>query len=105
MALKAKKVQWCNIAQSHQTGEPLLVLDPEVKGYELVELYQWEMCVKFHLQGASEKVPTTDTGGKVRNLIMKLHKECGKDFLVFTKDGKLIQLKAFPKRHKILRSS
>eukprot|EP00957_Ditylum_brightwellii_P105301 8027434-Ditylum_brightwellii.AAC.1 len=71
---------------------------PKVKGYEPVEHYQWEMCVQFHSQGASENVPTTDTGEKIRNLIMKSHKEHGKDFLMFTKDNKLIQLKIFPKK-------
>eukprot|EP00957_Ditylum_brightwellii_P175218 13339743-Ditylum_brightwellii.AAC.1 len=74
MAPKAKKVQWCNALQNHQNGKPLPALDPKVKGYEPMKLYQWEMCVQFHLQGASEIVPTTDVGDKIRNLIVKLHK-------------------------------
>eukprot|EP00957_Ditylum_brightwellii_P162116 12342722-Ditylum_brightwellii.AAC.1 len=58
MAPKCKKVQWHNAIQNHQNGEPLPILDLKVKGYGLVELYQWEMCVQFYLQGASEIVPT-----------------------------------------------
>eukprot|EP00957_Ditylum_brightwellii_P018994 1429734-Ditylum_brightwellii.AAC.1 len=64
MAPEAKKVQWCNTVQNHQNGEPLPVLDLKVEGYEPVELYQWEMCIQFHLQGTSEKVPTTDVSDK-----------------------------------------
>eukprot|EP00957_Ditylum_brightwellii_P097822 7449149-Ditylum_brightwellii.AAC.1 len=60
MAPKAKQVQWCNSIQSHQNGKPLPTLDPKVEGYEPIDLYQWEMCIQYHLQGVSEKVPTTD---------------------------------------------
>eukprot|EP00957_Ditylum_brightwellii_P056560 4288055-Ditylum_brightwellii.AAC.1 len=74
MAPKAKKVQWQNAIQNHQHGEPLPIFDPNIKGYELVELYQWEICIQFHLQGASEKVTTMDIGDKVRSLSMKFHK-------------------------------
>eukprot|EP00957_Ditylum_brightwellii_P078034 5931729-Ditylum_brightwellii.AAC.1 len=86
MAPKAKKVQWRNTIQNHQHGKPLPILDPKVEGYEPVELYQWEICVRFHLQGASEIVPTTDIGDKIMNLIVKLHKVHRKDFLIFMED-------------------
>eukprot|EP00957_Ditylum_brightwellii_P204739 15340646-Ditylum_brightwellii.AAC.1 len=99
IASKVKKVQWQNVVQNHQKGEPFPVLDPKVKGYEPAELYKWEMCVQFHLQGTSEKVPTMDIGDKVRSLIVKLQKAHRKEeFLIFMEDGKLIQLKTFPKK-------
>eukprot|EP00957_Ditylum_brightwellii_P025832 1954369-Ditylum_brightwellii.AAC.1 len=60
MALKAKKVQCCNAVQNHQNDEPLPFLDLKVEGYKPVEIYQWEMCVQYHLQGASEILPTPD---------------------------------------------
>eukprot|EP00957_Ditylum_brightwellii_P161784 12317915-Ditylum_brightwellii.AAC.1 len=64
MARNSKKVQWCNTIQNHQNGQPLLVLDPKVAGHEAVELYQWEMCIHFHLCGASTKIPMVDVGDK-----------------------------------------
>eukprot|EP00957_Ditylum_brightwellii_P124169 9465289-Ditylum_brightwellii.AAC.1 len=105
MAPETKKVQWCNATQNHQNGKPLPVLDPKIKGYEPMELYQWEMCMPFHSRDTLEIIPTTDAGDKIRNLIVKLHKTHRKDFSIFTEYGKLIQLEMFLKRHQRLRSS
>eukprot|EP00957_Ditylum_brightwellii_P041206 3119021-Ditylum_brightwellii.AAC.1 len=60
MASSAKTVQWHNGMQNHQNGHLLPVLDPKVTGYEVVELFQWEMCLQFHSRGASMKVPAID---------------------------------------------
>eukprot|EP00957_Ditylum_brightwellii_P055550 4210160-Ditylum_brightwellii.AAC.1 len=99
MQLSAKQVQWHNGIQNHQNREPLLVLDPKVNGYESIELFQWEMSLQFHSQGASEKFPTMDIGDKIKGLIVKLQETQGKEnFSVFTEDGKIIQLEAFPKK-------
>eukprot|EP00957_Ditylum_brightwellii_P006532 495048-Ditylum_brightwellii.AAC.1 len=57
------------------------------------------MCVKFHLQGASEKGPMTDVGDKIRSLIVKLQETHRKEKLsMFTEDGKMIQLETFLKK-------
>eukprot|EP00957_Ditylum_brightwellii_P094795 7218857-Ditylum_brightwellii.AAC.1 len=57
------------------------------------------MCVQFYSQGASEKGPTTDVGDKVRSMIAKLQKTHGKEkLLMFTEDGKLIQMESIPKK-------
>eukprot|EP00957_Ditylum_brightwellii_P053526 4056173-Ditylum_brightwellii.AAC.1 len=98
MAPKAKKIQWHNAIQNHQNGEPLPVLDPKVKGYEPVELYQWEMCVQFYLRSVSEIIPTTDVGDKIINLVVKLHEAHNNDFLIFMEDVKLIKLETFPQK-------
>eukprot|EP00957_Ditylum_brightwellii_P211289 15366003-Ditylum_brightwellii.AAC.2 len=45
MTKDGKHVKWQNGVQSHQNGKPLSVLDPQIKGYDPVEFYQWEMCV------------------------------------------------------------
>eukprot|EP00957_Ditylum_brightwellii_P017567 1323650-Ditylum_brightwellii.AAC.1 len=81
MASKGEKLQWRNAIQNHQNGKPLLVLDPKVKGYEPVKLYQWEMCVQFHLLRASEK---------------EVHRK--EKFSMFTENGKFIQLETFTKK-------
>eukprot|EP00957_Ditylum_brightwellii_P096455 7346441-Ditylum_brightwellii.AAC.1 len=99
MSASAKKVHWRNGVQNHQNGQPLLVLDPKIKGYENIGLFQWERCVQFHSRGASEKGPTTDVGDKIRRLIVKLQEMHGKEkFLMFTDDGKIIQLKTLLKK-------
>eukprot|EP00957_Ditylum_brightwellii_P033671 2551960-Ditylum_brightwellii.AAC.1 len=99
MARNGQKVQWSNPVQNHQNGQPLLDLDPTVAGYEAIELCQWEMCIQFHLCGASMKIPMVDVGDKIRNVIIKLHKTHGKNkFLIFTEAGKAIELEAFPKK-------
>eukprot|EP00957_Ditylum_brightwellii_P021060 1587019-Ditylum_brightwellii.AAC.1 len=63
-----KEVQWCNVIQNHQNGQPLPVLDPKVAGYEAIELYQWEMCIQFHSHRASMKIPMVDVGDKIKKL-------------------------------------
>eukprot|EP00957_Ditylum_brightwellii_P152732 11626121-Ditylum_brightwellii.AAC.1 len=99
MTVSAKKVQWCNGIQNHQNSQLLLVIDPKIEGYETIELYQWEMCVQFHYQGASVKVVMMDVGDKVRSLIVKLYETHGNEkFLMFTEDGKMIQLETLLKK-------
>ena len=49
MTKDGKHVKWQNGVQNHQNGEQLPVLDPQIEGYNPVELYQWEMCVQFLL--------------------------------------------------------
>ena len=83
--------------QNHQNGEPFPVMDPNVNGYESIELYQWEKCMQFHSRGASNKVPTMNVGDKIKSFIVKLQEMHGKDkFLVFTEDGKIVKLELFP---------
>eukprot|EP00957_Ditylum_brightwellii_P158049 12030893-Ditylum_brightwellii.AAC.1 len=55
-------LKWCNTVQNHQNSEPLPVLDPAIEGYKPCELYHWEMCVQFHLRGASTQKHTSDVG-------------------------------------------
>eukprot|EP00957_Ditylum_brightwellii_P056689 4296283-Ditylum_brightwellii.AAC.1 len=93
MSTSAKKVHWHNGVQNHQNVQLLLVLDPKIDGYETIQLYQWEMCVQFHSQGASEKGPMVDVGDKIRSMIVKLQETYRKEkLLMFSKDGKLIQM-------------
>eukprot|EP00957_Ditylum_brightwellii_P060556 4597893-Ditylum_brightwellii.AAC.1 len=68
MTKDGKHVKWQNCVQNHQNGKLLPVLDPQIKGYELVELYQWEMCVQFLSCGASTKHPTSDVQDKLKSL-------------------------------------
>eukprot|EP00957_Ditylum_brightwellii_P164152 12498426-Ditylum_brightwellii.AAC.1 len=97
MQPSAKHVQWQDGVQNYQNGEPLLVLDPNVNGYESIELYQWEMCIQFCSRGASDKVPTMDVGDKIKSFIVKLQEAHGEDkFLVFIEEGKIVKLKLFP---------
>eukprot|EP00957_Ditylum_brightwellii_P048332 3668086-Ditylum_brightwellii.AAC.1 len=99
MASSAKMVQWHNGVQNHQNRHLLLVLDPKVTGYEAVELFQWEMCLQFHSQGASIKVPTVDVGDKVKKIIILLHETHGKDkFTIFSEAGKWIKIETFSKK-------
>eukprot|EP00957_Ditylum_brightwellii_P117815 8987884-Ditylum_brightwellii.AAC.1 len=66
----------------------LPVLDPQIKGYDPVEFYQWEMCVQFSLQGASTKHPMSDVQYKLKSLVIKLQEVHGNEkFLLFTKKG------------------
>eukprot|EP00957_Ditylum_brightwellii_P092282 7026112-Ditylum_brightwellii.AAC.1 len=71
MTKEGKHVKWQNGVQNHQNGE-LLVLDPQIKGYDPVESYQWEMCVQLLLCGASTKHPTPDVQDKLKSLVIKL---------------------------------
>eukprot|EP00957_Ditylum_brightwellii_P055238 4186954-Ditylum_brightwellii.AAC.1 len=60
MTNDGKHIKWHNSIQNHQNGESLPVLDPQIEGYEPVELFQWEMCVQFLSCGTSMKNPTSD---------------------------------------------
>eukprot|EP00957_Ditylum_brightwellii_P064791 4916331-Ditylum_brightwellii.AAC.1 len=48
-------------------------MDPQIKGYDPVELYQLEMCVQFLSCGATTKHPTSDVQDKLKSLVIKLH--------------------------------
>eukprot|EP00957_Ditylum_brightwellii_P007665 579503-Ditylum_brightwellii.AAC.1 len=99
MQLSAKQVQWQNGVQNHQNRESLPALNPKINGYESTELFQWEMCLQFHSRGVSKKFPTIDVGDKIKKIIVKLQETHTKDkFSIFIKDGKIIQLEAFPKK-------
>eukprot|EP00957_Ditylum_brightwellii_P071575 5441974-Ditylum_brightwellii.AAC.1 len=60
MTKDSKNVKWQNGVQNYQNCKSLPVLDPQVEGYNPVELYQWEMCVQFLLRRASTKHPTSN---------------------------------------------
>eukprot|EP00957_Ditylum_brightwellii_P125508 9566839-Ditylum_brightwellii.AAC.1 len=60
MTKDGKHVKWQNGVQSHKHGKLLPVLDPQIEGYEPVELFQWEICIQFLLRGASTKHPMSD---------------------------------------------
>eukprot|EP00957_Ditylum_brightwellii_P207457 15353077-Ditylum_brightwellii.AAC.1 len=97
MTNNGKHVKWYNNVQHHQNGEPLPVLDPQIKGYEPVELFQWEMCVQFSLRGVLTKHPTSDVRDKLKSLVIKLQEMHGKDkFLLFTEKGERIKIETFP---------
>eukprot|EP00957_Ditylum_brightwellii_P178871 13625250-Ditylum_brightwellii.AAC.1 len=68
MTKDSKHLKWQNDVQNHQNGEPLPVLDPQIKGCDPVEIYQWEMCFQFLSQGASTKHPTSDVQDKLKSL-------------------------------------
>eukprot|EP00957_Ditylum_brightwellii_P003309 250766-Ditylum_brightwellii.AAC.1 len=68
MSGNGKKVQCHNTIQNHQNGQPLPVLDPKVAGYEAIELYQWEMYIQFHLNGASTKISMIGIGDKFKKM-------------------------------------
>eukprot|EP00957_Ditylum_brightwellii_P200091 15253264-Ditylum_brightwellii.AAC.1 len=72
MTNDSKHVKWHNSIQNHQNGAPLPMLDPQIEGYEPVELFQLEMCVQFSLRGASMKNPMSDVGDKIKSLVIKL---------------------------------
>eukprot|EP00957_Ditylum_brightwellii_P044333 3363677-Ditylum_brightwellii.AAC.1 len=60
MTKGSKHIKWQNGVQNHQNGKPLPVLDPQIKGYEPVELFQWMMCVQFLSCRVSTKHPMSD---------------------------------------------
>eukprot|EP00957_Ditylum_brightwellii_P125928 9599646-Ditylum_brightwellii.AAC.1 len=96
MTKDSKHLKWQNGVQNHQNGEPLPVLDPQIKGYNTVELYQWEMCVQFSLRGASTKHPTSDVKDKLKSLVIKLQEAHGKEkFSLFTENGVRIKVETF----------
>eukprot|EP00957_Ditylum_brightwellii_P173150 13181627-Ditylum_brightwellii.AAC.1 len=65
--------------QNHQNSEPILVLDPNLNGYESIELHQWKMCMQFHSRGVSDNVLTMDVGDKIKSFIVKLQETYEKD--------------------------
>eukprot|EP00957_Ditylum_brightwellii_P175504 13362410-Ditylum_brightwellii.AAC.1 len=68
MIKDGKHVKWQNGVQNHQSGKLLPVLDPQIEGYDPVELNQKEMCVQFLSRGASTKHPTSDVQDKLKSL-------------------------------------
>eukprot|EP00957_Ditylum_brightwellii_P150161 11435017-Ditylum_brightwellii.AAC.1 len=63
-----KHIKWQNGVKNHQNGKLLPVLDPEIEGYDPVELYQWKMCVQFSSRGASTKHLTPNIQDKLKSL-------------------------------------
>eukprot|EP00957_Ditylum_brightwellii_P169935 12934798-Ditylum_brightwellii.AAC.1 len=63
MTKSSTEVQWCN-AENCQNSVTLPVLDPKWEGYEISELYQWEMCVQFSARGTSSNKPVAEIGNK-----------------------------------------
>eukprot|EP00957_Ditylum_brightwellii_P109426 8346615-Ditylum_brightwellii.AAC.1 len=93
----SKHVKWQNSIQNYQNGEPLPVLDPHIEGHKPVELFQWEMCVQFYLQGVSMQSPTADVGDKIKSIVIKLHEMHRKNkILLFTEKGARIKIKMSP---------
>eukprot|EP00957_Ditylum_brightwellii_P106845 8151462-Ditylum_brightwellii.AAC.1 len=72
MTKDGKHVKWQTGVQNHQNGKPRPVLDPQIEGYNPVELYQWEMCVQVLSRRASTKHPTSDVRNKLKSLVIKL---------------------------------
>eukprot|EP00957_Ditylum_brightwellii_P048933 3713465-Ditylum_brightwellii.AAC.1 len=97
MTKDGKHTKWQNGEQNHQNGKPLPVLDPQIKGYDPVELYQWKMCVQFLPRRASTKHPMSKVRDRFKSLVIKLQEEHGKEkFSLFTKKGVRIKIKTFP---------
>eukprot|EP00957_Ditylum_brightwellii_P131920 10059455-Ditylum_brightwellii.AAC.1 len=97
MTKDSKHVKWQHGAQNYQNGEPLPALDPQIKGYDLVELYQWEMCVQFLSRGASMKHPMSDVRDKLKSLVIKLQEAHGREkFSLSTEKGLRIKIETFP---------
>eukprot|EP00957_Ditylum_brightwellii_P067462 5120710-Ditylum_brightwellii.AAC.1 len=94
MTKDSKNVKWHNGVQNHQNDKLLPILDPQIKGYESVELFQWEMCVQFLLHGALTKHPMSDVSDKLKSLVIKLQETHGKEkFLLFMEKCKRIRSK------------
>eukprot|EP00957_Ditylum_brightwellii_P089719 6833274-Ditylum_brightwellii.AAC.1 len=70
MTNNGKHVKRHNSIQNHQNSEPLPMLDPQIKGYEPVGLFQCEMCVQFLLRGALTKHLTSDVRDKIKSLVI-----------------------------------
>eukprot|EP00957_Ditylum_brightwellii_P023450 1769989-Ditylum_brightwellii.AAC.1 len=97
MTKDGKHVKWQNGVQNHQNGKTLPVLDPQIKGYDPAELYQWEMCVQFLSRRASMKHPWSDVKDKLKSLVIKLQEAHGKEkFLIFTEKGVRVKIETFP---------
>eukprot|EP00957_Ditylum_brightwellii_P092414 7036942-Ditylum_brightwellii.AAC.1 len=89
MTKDGKHVKWQNGVQNHQNDKPLPVLDPQIKGYKPVELFQREMCIQLSLCRASTKNPTSDVRDKLKSLIIKLQEMHEKEkFLLLMEKGK-----------------
>eukprot|EP00957_Ditylum_brightwellii_P126424 9637096-Ditylum_brightwellii.AAC.1 len=82
---------------NYQNDIALLVLDPKLEGYEISNLYQWEICVQLSTRGASINMPVSKFGNKVKHLLLKLEEICGKNaFTAHSKKEKRIQVETFP---------
>eukprot|EP00957_Ditylum_brightwellii_P187324 14267096-Ditylum_brightwellii.AAC.1 len=86
-----KPLKWRNAVQNHQNSELLPALDQAIKGYKPCELYQWEMCVQFHLHGSSMQKHTPDVGKNIKSLLIELQETHRKDkFSLLSKKGKRV---------------
>eukprot|EP00957_Ditylum_brightwellii_P058836 4460829-Ditylum_brightwellii.AAC.2 len=65
MPVSATTPQWRSNPVNRQNGIALPVLDPKLKGYEITELYQWEMCVQLTARGTTNNTAVNEIGNKV----------------------------------------
>eukprot|EP00957_Ditylum_brightwellii_P041583 3149852-Ditylum_brightwellii.AAC.1 len=64
--------QWRLNLVNCQNNIALPLIHPKLKGYEIIELYQWEICVQLTVQGAMNNTPVNEIGNKVKHLMLKL---------------------------------
>eukprot|EP00957_Ditylum_brightwellii_P016388 1232008-Ditylum_brightwellii.AAC.1 len=90
-----KEVQWRD-ATIHQNNIVLMVLDPKTDSHKMSELFQWETHVQLSAQGASNDMPITKTGNKVKHQMLKLEETHDKNlFTVQSKKETRIKVATF----------
>eukprot|EP00957_Ditylum_brightwellii_P004888 372477-Ditylum_brightwellii.AAC.1 len=91
-------LQWRSNPVNHQIGIALPVLDPKLNGYEISELYQWEVCVQLTACDAMNNTPVNEIGNKFNHLILQLKETHGNNkCTVYSKKEKHIKVTTFPK--------
>eukprot|EP00957_Ditylum_brightwellii_P169473 12899056-Ditylum_brightwellii.AAC.1 len=96
MTVASQQAQWHN-ATNRQNGVVLPVLDPELDGYKVADLYQWKMCLQLTVHGAPGKTLVTDIDNKIKHMILYLKTHCKKKFTICSENKKFIQVETFPK--------
>eukprot|EP00957_Ditylum_brightwellii_P136674 10422536-Ditylum_brightwellii.AAC.1 len=97
MLNSATSQKWRSNPVNHQNCVALLVLDPKLNGYEITELYQWEMCIQLSAQGATSNYPVNEIGNKVKHSLLKLVKIHGNNtFTVYSEKEKHLKVATFP---------
>eukprot|EP00957_Ditylum_brightwellii_P001750 134496-Ditylum_brightwellii.AAC.1 len=88
--------QWRSNPVNHQNGFALLVLDPKLNGYEITELYQWEMHIQLSAQGATSNYPVNEIGNEIKHLLLKLVETRGNNiFTVYSEKEKRLKVATF----------
>eukprot|EP00957_Ditylum_brightwellii_P060753 4612858-Ditylum_brightwellii.AAC.1 len=91
MMVASQQAQWYSVTNL-QNGVALPVLDPKLKGYKVVELNQWGMCLQLTVHGALEKTLVTDNSYKIKHMIVHLEETHGKNtFTIYSGNEKCIQ--------------